>query len=121
MIALLISSDEKLRRPLLENADVQRVIKLMIEKGKSFPNERSFWDWAMFRHADSEQAAAAAQALGSDEVRRLSVSLKTRLAPLAAQPACDRYWMLQIDGRQDEATAALRKCADQGVPIPVDF
>ncbi len=121
LIALLLSSDEESRKPLLENADVQRVIQLMIEKGKSFPNEWSFWDWAMFRHADPKQATAVAEALGGDEVRRVLTVLKTRLAPLAATPACDRYWMLQVDGKQDEANAVLREAADRGVPIPVDF
>ncbi len=121
LIALLMSSDEKSRKLLLENADVQRVIKLMVEKSKSFPKEWSYWDWAMFRLAEPERAAAVAEALRGDEVRRVSAILKAKLSPLAAVPACDRYWMLLIDGKKDEAIAVLRACADQGVPIPVGF
>jgi hypothetical protein len=67
------------------------------------------------------QQGDVAEALSGDELRRLSAILKNRLAPLAATPACDRYWMLQIEGREGEAIAVLRGCADQGVPIPVDF
>jgi hypothetical protein len=121
LIPVLMSGDTELRKLLLEDADVQRVIKLTMEKGQAFPDEWSFWDWAMFRHAAPEQAAAVAEALRGDEVRRLSAILKNRLAPLAATPACDRYWMLQLDGKEGEAIAVLRGCADQGVPIPVDF
>jgi hypothetical protein len=29
--------------------------------------------------------------------------------------------MLQIEGKEDEAKDVLRRCADQGAPIPLDF
>jgi hypothetical protein len=121
LVPLLMSGDAELRKLLLENADVQRAIKLMIEEGQTFPSERSYWDWAMFRHAAPDQAAAVAQILGGDEVRRVSAILQTRLSPLAASSACDHSWMLQIEGKEDEAKGVLRRCADQGVPIPLDF
>ena len=36
----------------------------------------------------------------------------------SAANACDGYWLLQIQGKPDEARQVLQKVADMGIPLP---
>ena len=69
-------------------------------------------------NADSAEAGKIAEVLRKNSSRAVEQSIAALLNPSSAANACDGYWLLQIQGKPDEACQVLQKVADMGIPLP---
>jgi hypothetical protein len=75
----------------------------------------------MLRPAYPDDAAKVAEALARNELLRVDRDLEARLSPPNLSQAIRQCWTLEAAGKPDEARAALKRCADDGVKLPFDL
>lgn len=109
----------ELRDQVSEHPDVQRLLKLIVESGERFPDDRSPQEWALLRTTVPEQAQAVAKVVRKDDSARTARQIALKLAPLNTGAALSEYWALQIEGKDADAKKVLKPLADKGVPLPI--
>jgi tetratricopeptide (TPR) repeat protein len=113
-------SQEKLRKAVLANKDVQRAVELQVAANAKLGDEVGPWAWALLRWAAPEDAARVAAAVKKDEVGDLERSIDLRLMPFSAPSAYSAYWAEQLTGIGERQGPDPRKrCRELGVPIPM--
>ncbi len=120
VIAAVLTHPGDLRQAAIENSDVDRAAKLIIEERNKMPHRGYPWDWAVLQAFDEEQATRLSDLIRHDEFRQLIASLSTKLSPADAERALKEYWTSLMAGNQTEAIDILKNYADQGIQLPFD-
>ncbi len=120
LIAFLLGNDGPLGDAAAKNPDVQRAITLVTEQAKHFPSDADGFVWATLRRTNRAEANRLAAQMRTDEAGRLAEEISFRLQPLDADEALEMYWRLKAIGKDADAEAHLKRCAGDGVPLPVD-
>jgi hypothetical protein len=120
LIATALWREGKPREAALIDEDVKRVVALVREGEKKYPDRPDEWTWAMLKAAQPDEAAQAAEALKKYELGRSYRQLLDRLSPLSAPYALRTCWALDLAGKHKEALEVLKRCAADGVPMPFD-
>ncbi len=120
LLAVALSQGGRLREAVLANKDVRRAGELLRKSTAEFADEISPWACVMLQAIDPEGAAARTEALGKNELGKLIRAIRLRLAPSRASTALDCYWELKLAGKEEQGKAILKRCADLGVPLPLD-
>ena len=120
LIAVVLSQPGDLRQAVVENLDVGRATKLIIEEQNKIPHRGSPWDWAMVQAFDEAEATRIRDQFQHDEFRQLSASVSRKLSPPDSTRAFNDYWTSLMAGDPTEAIDILKRCADQGIPLPFD-
>ena len=117
---MVLSQPGDLRQAVVENLDVGRATKLIIEEQNKIPHRGSPWDWAMVQAFDEAEATRIRDQFQHDEFRQLSASVSRKLSPPDSTRAFNDYWTSLMAGDPTEAIDILKRCADQGIPLPFD-
>jgi hypothetical protein len=107
-----------LQEKIARNADVQKVLSLLRDENKLFPDNPSVFGWALLKNADPAEAAKAAEAIRKNPRTLVGQSISVRLNPASVAEAMEASWVLGICGKPDEARSSLRRVADLGIPVP---
>ncbi|MDB5356661.1 MAG: hypothetical protein JWN24_3114 [Phycisphaerales bacterium] len=118
LLALVASDPGPFQQKLLANAHFQKALTIVREENVNFPDSPTSLEWALLKNADPAEAVKIADILRKNPRRRVEQSIATLLNPSSAANACDGYWLLQIQGKPDEARQVLQKVADMGIPLP---
>jgi hypothetical protein len=120
LVAVALWRDGKPRQAALENDDVKRVLTLVREGEKAYPDSPDGWTWAMLKAAHPDEAAKLAVALKANEKERVYRQITEHLSPMSAAHAFRACWTLEAAGQNKEALAVLKRCAAEGVPMPFE-
>jgi hypothetical protein len=118
LLAVALGREGKLRQAVLANKDVRRALDLLRQEAERFPDQPDAWSWAMLRAAHPGEADRLAKALREQESNRRQLTISARLNPLSGPTAMKQFWTLQATGREADGRAVLKRCAEQGVPLP---
>src|SRR5262249_46503473 len=110
----------KPRTAALANDDVKRVLEMVRESVKRFPDHPDEWTWAMLVAAHPDEAKGGADALLKNEESRLEREVRNKLSPVNASQTLHACWRLDMAGKMQEAQAAWKRAASAGVPMPFD-
>jgi hypothetical protein len=119
LLAAAAAEAGPLQQKIAQNADVQKVLSLLREENKLFPDSPVVYGWALMKNANPAEAATAAEAIRKNPRTLAGQLISVRLAPANAAEALETSWVLEICGKPAEARSALRKVADLGLPVPV--
>ncbi|HEY7428916.1 MAG TPA: hypothetical protein VH682_32090 [Gemmataceae bacterium] len=119
-IAVALMHEGEMRQAALADADVQRVLELVRQSLRQFPDDPSKWAWIMLRAADADEAAQLAKVIRDDPSEAVVQAIDGKLAPFSAGIALRTCWSLQVAGKDREGAAILKRCAARGTPMP-DF
>jgi len=123
LVAVALWREGKPRLTAMGNADVVRVMGLILEDFKQLPDQTDEWNWVMVRTAHPDDAARIAEALKKNERMNLERLLEVRLSPVNAITALRQCWALEAKGKLLETTATpepLKQAARAGVPLPFE-
>jgi hypothetical protein len=109
-----------LRDKALAEPDVMRALKLKAERVKAFPEDQGPTSWAFLRAAYPQEADQVARKVREDRQGETLRALTRAVSPLSAHTALEDYWALLLLGKEAEADEVLKRCAAQGVPMPVE-
>ncbi len=121
LIAVALHQGNDVQAALMENADFQSALSLVIEDARGFPHDARPWGWAMLKPTFPEEAAEVACAVAEDSVARIMREIDQALHPVSASVAFEAYWCALIAGEEAAGLEILRDYAARGVPMPFDF
>jgi tetratricopeptide (TPR) repeat protein len=100
------------------NKDVQQAAALVLQWLDAFPEDVSYWAWAMLRAAHPSRASAVAQSLSKDEVDQLDRQIGALLSPASTASVCGEYWQRLATGNRATAQEPFQRLAKLGIPFP---
>ncbi len=103
---------------ILANEDFRAAVALLQEQQKLFPDGPSPFTWALLRKADPAAADKLADVIRHHTRTLLENSIANDLHPTSAEQAMENSWILDIQGKHDQARAARQKVIDMGIPLP---
>jgi len=119
-LTLAVTQGGPLSETILADDDVVEAIPLVRASLEAFPDSPSSWHWALLRDVDPELAKDIAKKIGNDKLSKLSSKISTLLSPASMALAVHVYFDHLSQGDVQAANAALKTCADYGVPLPID-
>ncbi|HKB41724.1 MAG TPA: hypothetical protein VKD72_35190, partial [Gemmataceae bacterium] len=120
LIAVALDRGGKLREAVLANKDVRRAGELLRDSTATFSDEISPWICVLLQATHPEDAAARIDTLNKSELAKVGRAIGYRLSAASATTAFESYWALKLAGKEEEGKAILKRCAEQGVPLPFD-
>jgi hypothetical protein len=117
-IAYLLMRESKTRQAALEDVDVKRLIELVRESRRQFPDDPSKWAWVVLRAVDAGEAEQLARVIREDPLEALTQAIDLKLSPFNAGTALRSCWSRQVAGKDAEGEAILKQYAARGVPMP---
>ncbi len=120
LIGVALSQPGPLRAAALANADVQRIVKLREQRCENDPDARGPFSWVVLNAAGSAHASEIAGAVRSGRLESFltEAQVKFALGPASLPAALEVFWAQTVLGNEDAGKAALRKVADNGIPLP---
>jgi hypothetical protein len=117
-IAFILMREGKTRQAALDDADVKRVVELVRDSRRQFPDDPSKWAWVVLRAVDAGEAEQLAKVIREDPLESLTQALDLKLSPFNVGTALRGCWSRQVAGKDAEGEAILKQCAARGVPMP---
>jgi hypothetical protein len=114
----LIVRGGPLRAKLLADEDIKRAQQLRLEQWRKFPGGRGIADWSLLVASHPKEAADIARRIKARQLETATSEIDLKLAPLSGTATAVRAFVLQIEGKEEEARKLVASKITEGVPLP---
>ena len=110
--------DKSFRAKLAANPDIKRLAAFVLEEFRRDPEAVTATECALVGAVSPEEVAKIEEKIKSNERHRVYGQIERLMQPDSANGAIRDYWMLQLEGKPDQAKKVMADLAARGIAVP---